>query len=445
MGTKIHNWSIGYQILRYYVRFIHWIFYKKILVKGLEHLPINKPLILALNHQNAIMDALAVGCTISSQPVFLARADSFQNKLIAHLLKWLKIMPIYRQRDGFENLKKNEIIFNDVFEIIKAKGTIALMPEGTHYGRYRLQPLMKGIFRMVFDFQEKYIEYASPLIIPVGIHYSNYFSFRAKLFVQFGKPIDPKEYFEQYQDNKARAINNLKQKLTDELKSLIVNIECAEYYDDINFIRQLLRPSFARLNHLSLNVPWSEFLTDKIFTEKCNTFFNSNNQKFTEFAKMSAGLKEQLRLNKISSEHINLSEDNWLKISILIFGLILFSPFVIVGLIIYWLFRKLAQKINSKIEDTQFYSTTKYSVLLLAVPVIIILFPIIIAMLNSNESIKFLIFFGIIFSVVVSQWYVKLFFKTINSWRLLKVKRKNDFIFELEKEIIQMTYELFKN
>lgn len=443
METEIHKWSASYQITRYYVRFIQWLFYKKILIKGLEKIPTEKPVIFALNHQNAIMDALAVACAIPFQPVFMARADSFQNKIIARLLNWIKIMPIYRQRDGFKNLQKNELVFNNVFEIIKAKGTIALMPEGTHLGKYQLQPLLKGIFRMVFMFKEKYIEYEPPVIVPVGIHYSNYFSFQSKLFVQFGNPIYTKEYFDQYQTNNARGITILKQKLTDELKGLIINIECGEYYENVNFIRQLLRPNFAKAFNINLKDPWAEFKTDKIFTEKCNAYFNSRDQKFLEFAKLSETFKEHLRLYHLSPKKINLPDSNLFKISILIFVLIFLFPVICVGPIIYWLFKKLAQKINARIDDAQFHSTTKFAILLITVPAILILLMLIIKTLNYNWAIKFLLLFGIITSMVLSHWYVTIFSKTMNYWKFLNKKRKNDPILGLAKKNTEMSNGLF--
>ena len=57
------------------------------------------------------MDALAVLFTHNGQPVFLARADIFKKKMIAAILYFLKILPVYRIRDGFSSLKANDEIF----------------------------------------------------------------------------------------------------------------------------------------------------------------------------------------------------------------------------------------------------------------------------------------------------------------------------------------------
>ena len=50
---------------------------------GVENINPDDHLIFAPNHQNALMDALAVLFTHKGQPVFLARADIFKKKAIA--------------------------------------------------------------------------------------------------------------------------------------------------------------------------------------------------------------------------------------------------------------------------------------------------------------------------------------------------------------------------
>ena len=104
----IDKWSLKYAMLNVYVNFAHnFIFYRKISVIGKKNLPKDTPLFFAPNHQNALMDALIILCSIKEQPVFIARADIFKNKTIARILIAMKILPAYRIRDGKENLKKN--------------------------------------------------------------------------------------------------------------------------------------------------------------------------------------------------------------------------------------------------------------------------------------------------------------------------------------------------
>ena len=96
MGTNrntIEKFSIGHFLLRPYVGFIFNFFFR---TKSINYnkVPKNEIIIFALNHQNALMDALALLATVKKQPVFMARADIFNKKTISNLLTFFKILPI---------------------------------------------------------------------------------------------------------------------------------------------------------------------------------------------------------------------------------------------------------------------------------------------------------------------------------------------------------------
>ncbi len=136
MGKEnIEKYSRGYALLKYVAGFWHNnIFYRKVIVLGRENINPDDHLIFAPNHQNALMDALAVLFTHKGQPVFLARADIFKKKIIAAILYFLKILPVYRIRDGFSTLKGNDEIFNKTIDVLRNKNGLVILPEGDHAG-----------------------------------------------------------------------------------------------------------------------------------------------------------------------------------------------------------------------------------------------------------------------------------------------------------------------
>src|SRR5665647_1213680 len=107
MGKEnIEKYSKRYALLKSIAGFWHNnVFYRKVIVLGLDNIDPENHLIFAPNHQNALMDALAVLFTHKGQPVFLARADIFKRKAIASFLYFIKILPVYRIRDGFSKLR----------------------------------------------------------------------------------------------------------------------------------------------------------------------------------------------------------------------------------------------------------------------------------------------------------------------------------------------------
>ena len=185
----MENRSIGYEALRQYVRFAFWLTHKRIVVTGREHIPAGKPIIFAANHQNALMDPLALSCTNPLQTLWLARADIFKNKLARPALKFMKMLPIYRIRDGKENLSNNEEVFNQVTQVLENRQSIALFPEAAHSGKRQMWVHRKAIPRIALEAEAKNNFTLELQIVPVGIYYDHYWKFNRTLVVQYGKPI----------------------------------------------------------------------------------------------------------------------------------------------------------------------------------------------------------------------------------------------------------------
>ncbi len=181
------------------------IFYRKIQVNFKERIPDKGHLIFTPNHQNALMDALGPICNIDKQLVFVARADIFKKKRIANILYNLKILPIFRIRDGYSSLKGNELIFQKTIDVLKAQNGIVILPEGNHIWKRRLRPLKKGFARMAFQAEEKNDFSLDIKIVPIGLNYSDYAKFRSDLIINVGEPISLSNYYQTYKESPAIA------------------------------------------------------------------------------------------------------------------------------------------------------------------------------------------------------------------------------------------------
>lgn len=211
----------------------HSIYYRRFKVSGRENIPAGKAVIFAANHQNALMDALAVIFAARRQIVFLARADIFRKKPIANLLRFIRILPVYRIRDGYSSLGQNQDTFNEVNEVLMQKIPVGIFPEGFHLGMKKLKPLSKGIARMAFQAMDHTDFKLDIQIVPVGLDYSNYFKAGSDLLVIFGKPISVVDYREMYRENPAVTINQLRDDLAGAMKEIMIDINQDEYYKPI--------------------------------------------------------------------------------------------------------------------------------------------------------------------------------------------------------------------
>ena len=230
---KIYKIPLGYRILRLYSNNFYGHWFSTIEVNGHENIPEDASVIFAPNHQNAFTDAMALLSTSPEPVIFLARADLFKKSLLNKILRWLRIMPAYRMRDGIQNLKKNAESFDEAVRVLMHKEYFCLMPEGGQDEKRKLRPLVKGMFRIGFSAQSQYGETDTVWIVPTGIDYGNYDHSGSHLIMNFGKPISMKDYYAMYEENAPVAQNKIRDELYSRMAPLMLNIRTDEYYDAI--------------------------------------------------------------------------------------------------------------------------------------------------------------------------------------------------------------------
>ena len=221
---KIQDPDGLYSFLFNYVSFSVKNSYRKILHVGKENIPQDGAIIFAPNHTNTLMDALVVLCYDYTPKVFVARADIFKNPVLAKIFHFLKIMPIMRQRDGFQAVKKNQEIINKSVDVLKDRIPFCIFPEGTHQAKYSSLPLSKGIFRIAFQAHELMPDV--PLyIVPIGVRYGDFFRFRSTLRMEFGKPINVGEFIQANENlTPQEQTNAMKDLLTERLHDTLFHI-----------------------------------------------------------------------------------------------------------------------------------------------------------------------------------------------------------------------------
>ncbi|MGM0505092.1 MAG: 1-acyl-sn-glycerol-3-phosphate acyltransferase, partial [Bacteroidota bacterium] len=267
----IEKKKLGYTILRPYVDFVTKIYFRTT-VHNFNNIPKDDNIIFAPNHQNALMDALAILATVKTEPVFLARADIFKKKSIAKILTFLKILPIYRIRDGKESLKNNEQIFQKTVDVLKNKNGLVILPEGNHAGLRKLRTLKKGISRIAFEAEEVNNFTLDIKIVPVGLDWTHYSNFRSRLFVNFGQPISVSDYYEEYKNNPPRGMNLLRERIAEELKKYMIHIESDDYYEMFDIIRYLYLPQMIKKMGLKNSKQPYNFYAQKKIINALNQF-----------------------------------------------------------------------------------------------------------------------------------------------------------------------------
>lgn len=360
---KLTRWSWSYFVVKDILMInLYDAYYKRVEEVNKRKLQRNGPIIIAPNHQNALMDPMAFAVHLPAQNVFLARADVFNKPLALKFLTWAKILPIYRIRDGISSLKKNDEIFETCVEVLKKDKKLVMFPEGNHGEKRRLRPLVKGVFRIAFKAQAKHGKNEGIKIIPVGVDYAHFQKFRQTLLIIYGDPIDVSEYWEQYQDDQAIAMNALRDKLAKEMKKLMIHIETKEYYDLYQGLRPFYNKKMRSKLHIRGNSLYAKFRADKVLIEKLDNTLEKEPKKIE-------ALNEDFKKYTKLRDKLNLRD--WLfnqkrySIIINIFNLILCgvcSPIFLLGLFNNWPHFFIPPKMTKKIKDPQFISTLKWGV-----------------------------------------------------------------------------------
>jgi 1-acyl-sn-glycerol-3-phosphate acyltransferase len=359
---RIYEWSLMYRIFQLFpVGTAYNLYYRKIQIHNVGNIPRNKPVILAPNHQNALMDALAFVAGINYQTVFLARADVFKGKLVNNILTFMKILPIYRIRDGIASLQKNDEIFDITVNVLRYKiNPLLLFPEGNHGDKRRLRPLVKGIFRIAFKAQEDYANNKGVKIIPVGIDYSHYQKFRQTQLIIFGEPIEVSEFWPDYLENQSVAMNKLRDRLATEMKNMMIDIVTEEHYDLYMGLRPLCKKELCQKEGLHSHNLYHGFCVDKKLIRALDSCLEVEparidylHKTFTEYA----GLRDKLKFRDWVGEKMKYSILlNFLGI---IFSVITW-PLVLLGLFNNWPHYFLPLRMLKRIKDPQFHSTAKW-------------------------------------------------------------------------------------
>jgi 1-acyl-sn-glycerol-3-phosphate acyltransferase len=110
--------------------------YFRVRIVGLEHVPLDGPLILASNHVSFI-DPPLIGSMVPRVVNFLARDSLFRVPLLGGLMRQLKTVPVDRDSGG-AGLKA-------ILDRLQGGGAIILFPEGTRSPNGQLLPAKAGV------------------------------------------------------------------------------------------------------------------------------------------------------------------------------------------------------------------------------------------------------------------------------------------------------------
>jgi len=146
----MHHWFRC--IVKPIIRFLMWLLLR-MEVRGLENIPPEGPVILAISHTNFLDPVLMVAvCPRSVEAI--SKLENFGLFLFGSLIRLYGVIPIRRG-------KVDRKALNAAIEVLKRDGVLLIAPEGTRSGVGRLQRGRGGLAYIASQ--------TDALVVPVGI------------------------------------------------------------------------------------------------------------------------------------------------------------------------------------------------------------------------------------------------------------------------------------
>ena len=336
--------------------FLFWfkIWYKNITIVGKKNLDRKTPTILAINHQNTAMDPLALCGTIFRDITWLARADLYKKKSLLPIFHALKILPIFRQRDGLKSLEDNNIVFEKVVDVLTAKRLVGLFPEGTHWGFRRLRQTRKAIPRIVHMAEEKNNFDLDININPVGIYYDDYISVRSNLFVKIGEPIPMRQYLSALKENSQVAENEIREAIEAGMRKAMLDIpQMDETYYTVESLRLICRNQTLSNIQATGNRQERAFAADKKTIELVENQENAQEGYIASLKPMVDAYEEKRKAANYSYELVENDGDDAFTVIWNCMKTLVLLPLFLIGCVFcalpYWVMNKLGDKLAKDI------------------------------------------------------------------------------------------------
>lgn len=427
MRKHIQDRDPNYTFLKIFVDWSVKSSYRKYQVEGVENIPSDGSVIWCANHTNALMDPMVLLSSTRIRKVFVARADIFKKNWARKALSFLRVMPIYRIRDGINAVKHNDESIAQATGVVLDGVPFVIYPEATHRPKHSLLKLSKGIFHIAESAIAQSPEGKPVYIQPIGIEYSDYFRFRSKVLIRFGKPINITELMKEHADEPEPVVLlKLRELLTERLAEQIVYIPDDEDYDAVWEYAKLkadnpeyFQKTLAEIGGTELKGLLKIQAVDKHAVAEALALRENNPDKARElFSQVDA--QRLWRIQNGISVYSIANEPGGFKLFLKTLVAILGAPFYffcgIVGSI-KWIPIIL---ILRGVKDDAFYNTVRYGVRLgLAIPALIIWALVYFLLFNwkiaavllmlSLPSLKYLYDYGSFFRRYISdiRWKIR--------------------------------------
>jgi 1-acyl-sn-glycerol-3-phosphate acyltransferase len=340
-----------YAFGKYLLRLGAEFFFSKHHIKSFEKLRTNKPLVVCSNHAAAHLDGILIMIFSRRRFHVLVRADVFKKKWVANLLAKINLIPIYRIRDGFNNLEKNSETFDRCYEILKNNGAIIIFPEANCETERKLRKLHKGAAKIAMMAEERSEYKLGVEMVALGITQERITSSGGRIFLEAADPFSLRPYFDAYQQNNNKALNEIIQDVEQDLRKVlpVVNNKEDEYLFEYLVTRKNTIDNLEAWKTTATLVNNSEAELKKAVS---SAIYDFNNYL----------VENGVDLNIVEQFKSVPRAKRWLKLLLPIIDVIALFPFFVIGFIFNYFQFFIPEKLTRKMfKDACFIIGTHFA------------------------------------------------------------------------------------
>jgi 1-acyl-sn-glycerol-3-phosphate acyltransferase len=172
---------------------LRW-YYADVTFVGVDRIPDRGPILVVVNHPNALVDVLVAARAVPRQLRFTAKATLFGNPFTRVLFHSVGVLPLRRASDEAArgeapDPSRNAQAFAAVAEALEQSAAILIFPEGKSHDEPALAPARTGAARMVIQARDTR-QVVGIRIVPIGLVFERKERPRSRIVAIVGDAID---------------------------------------------------------------------------------------------------------------------------------------------------------------------------------------------------------------------------------------------------------------
>lgn len=246
--TQPDRWF--HRFIRFLVFNLVRLFYPRIEVRGLDHVPAAGPVMFVLNHPNGLLDPVLLMLGLQRPVAFLGKSTLFGNPLGKTFMTAFGAIPVYRQQDeglvggpqAGQMRALNEETFARCRALLQQGGAVALFPEGRTHSGSRLLELRTGAARIALGAEQEAGWQLGLAIVPVGLWYQKKTDFRSSVLLVVGPPFDLSEYTHDA-GQEPHSVKTLTRRIEEKLHQVVLQAENADLLAALPLVATWIAPA----------------------------------------------------------------------------------------------------------------------------------------------------------------------------------------------------------